>query len=530
MSDALHNGESGSRFFFENAGAAIFDAIKDSVFLLSPDYRILRCNKASYVMFNKAKPDEILGKFCWEILQGSSEKMPTLPIVLMEKTKKRETSVLKSGERLLEITVNPVLDEKNNISGVVHVVSDITERRRTEVKKAELEEQNLQLQKAESLGRMTGAIANIFNNQLHVVSGYLGMVIDDLPPSDSNVMKLTKALQSVKKASEVSGFLTTSLGQIPGKLELLDLSELCLVNLPIFQAGKPKDVELETDLPSPGPIINANAKQIQQLLTNIMINAWESIGDCDGSIQLKVRTVPHTDIPASHRFPVGWRPQDLSYACLEVVDTGCGIQEKDIGKIFDPFFSKKPTGMGLGLSVVLGIASTHNSGITVESKVNCGSIFRVFFPLSLQTETLYKGQVAKAPDLVQAGPVLVAEDEEGVRKMTELALIKSGFTVLLAKDGVEAVEIFRQHNGEISCLLCDLSMPRMGGWETIEALRAIRHDLPVILASGYDEDSGVMVAEHPELPDFYLNKPYDLSKLCDAIEKAMARKREKGLS
>ena len=111
--------------------------------------------------------------------------------------------------------------------------------------------------------------------------------------------------------------------------------------------------------------------------------------------------------------------------------------------------------------------------------------------------------------------------------MTGIALVKSGFKVLQARNGVEAVEIFGQHRDEISCLLCDLSMPRMGGWETISALRAIRHDLPVVLASGYDEDSGVMVGEHPELPDFYLNKPYDLNKLGDTIGHAMALKKGK---
>ena len=527
MTDALHKGDSVCRMFFESAGGAIFDAVKDAVFLLSPDYRILICNKASCSMFKKAQPGEMLGKFCWEVIHGTPERLPAHPITVMEKTKKRETSVLKSGERWLEITVDPVFDGNNNISGVVHVVSDITERKRAEAEKAELEEQNRQLRKAESLERMAGAIANIFNNQLHVVTGYLGMVIGDLPPDDSHAVKLTKALQAVRKASEVSGFLTVSLGQIPGKPELLDLAELSLMNLPILQAGKPEDVELETDLPSPGPVISANAKQIQQLLANLMINAWESIGDGTGDIHLSVRTVSPADIPASHRFPVEWHLQEQPYACLEVTDSGCGIQEKDMEKIFDPFFSTKPTGMGLGLSVVLGIVKAHDAVITVEGRISGGSVFRVFFPLSVQTAPRRDEQVAKAPGIVRGGTVLLVEDEEGVRKMTGIALVKSGFKVLQARNGVEAVEIFGQHRDEISCLLCDLSMPRMGGWETISALRAIRHDLPVVLASGYDEDSGVMVGEHPELPDFYLNKPYDLNKLGDTIGHAMALKKGK---
>jgi CheY-like chemotaxis protein len=123
--------------------------------------------------------------------------------------------------------------------------------------------------------------------------------------------------------------------------------------------------------------------------------------------------------------------------------------------------------------------------------------------------------------------VLLVEDEKVLREMIKFALTSFGFTVLQAKDGIEAVEIFEKHKDEISCLLSDLTMPRMGGWETIAALRAIRHDLPVILASGYNEGS-VMAGKHSELPDFFLNKPYDLHKLADAIGQAIARKQGGG--
>ncbi|MEI8079610.1 MAG: response regulator [bacterium] len=120
--------------------------------------------------------------------------------------------------------------------------------------------------------------------------------------------------------------------------------------------------------------------------------------------------------------------------------------------------------------------------------------------------------------------MLLVEDEEPVRKMTARMLSNLGFAVLQAKDGIEAVEIFGQHQDEIACLLSDLTMPRMDGWETITALRAIRHDLPVILASGYDEASA-MAGEHPELPDFFLNKPYDIHQLGEMIGRAITRKK-----
>ena len=411
----------------------------------------------------------------------------------------------------------------NVVSILADLIWDITERKRMEAEKAKLEEQNRRLQKSESLERMSGAIAHIFNNQLSVVQGYLQMVIGDLPPDDSRAVKLAKAMQAAMKASKVSGHLLFYLGQWQIKSEPLDLSELCRMSLPLLQAGKTESVALETDLPSPGPCINADAKQIQQILTNLMFNAREAIGDGAGTIRLTVKTVSQADIPALHRFPVDWRAKEQQYACLEVTDSGCGIKGKDMDNLFDPFFSTKFTGRGLGLSIVLGIVKTHDAVITVENGIGCGSVFKVFFLLSAQMAPRQTEQIDRVAKIVPGGTILLVEDEDALREMTRFTLVHFGFTVLQAKDGVEAVEIFKTHKDEVSCLLCDLTMPRMDGWETISAVRAIRHDLPVVLASGYDEGT-VMAGNHNELPDFFLNKPYDINKLSDTIGRAIARR------
>jgi signal transduction histidine kinase/CheY-like chemotaxis protein len=404
-------------------------------------------------------------------------------------------------------------------------ISDITEHTRLEAEKTKLEEQNRQLKKAESLGLMSGSIAHIFNNQLQVVQGYLEMVIRDLPPGDSHAVALAKSLQASQKASEVSGNLLVYLGQKQVKPESFDLAELCRISLPLLQMERPENVVVEADLPSPGPCINADAKQIQKILTNLVINAWEAVGEGTGTVRLSVKIVSNADIPTAYRFPIEWRPQEQAYVCLEVTDSGCGIKKEDMDKIFDPFFSTKFTGRGLGLSIVLGIVGTHDAGITVKSKISGGSVFSVFFPLSVQMPKLKDEQPVQSLKIVKGGTVLLVEDETALREMIKFALMGFGFTVLQASDGVEAVEIFKKHKDEISCVLSDLTMPRMGGWETISALRAIRHDLPVILASGYDE-STVMAGKHSDLPDFFMNKPYDINKLSDTIARAMARKKE----
>ncbi len=418
---------------------------------------------------------------------------------------------------------------------------DITAQKQAAAEKAEIESQNRQLQKAESLGRMAGAIAHHFNNQLGVVIGNLEMAIDELPLDAGPIENLTTAMKASNRAAEMSSLMLTYLGQSFDKREPLDLSDACRRSLTMLQAVKPSNVVLETYLPSPGPVISTNENYIQQVMTNLITNAWEAVGESRGSVHMTVKTVTTSDIPEAHRFPIGWQPQDHAYACLEVADEGGGIADKDIEKIFDPFFSSKFTGRGMGLAVVLGIIRAHDGAITVESEPGRGSTFRVFFPAVSGEEvprqpgngncgdTLRQG-VPTIPSPImplegRGGTVLLVEDEEMVRKMAAAMLRHLGFLVLEAKDGFEAVEVLRQRQDEIHCVLCDLTMPRMNGWETLTALRKLVPDVPVILASGYDK-AHVMSGDHPEWPQVFLGKPYRLKELSDAISQAMIKKKK----
>lgn len=260
---------------------------------------------------------------------------------------------------------------------------EAVERKQAEAEKAELEAQNRQLQKAESLGRMAGAIAHHFNNQLQIVLGNLELAtMDELSPNVNPVECLTLAMQAAHKAAEMSSLMLTYLGQTPGRHEPMDLSETCRQSLTSLQESIPNNMVLKTDFPAPGPVIRANAGQIQQVLTHLVTNAWESVGQNKGTMALTVKTVFLSDIPATNRFPIDWQPQEKIYACLEVTDDGHGIPDGNIEKVFDPFFSTKFTGRGLGLPVVIGIVGAHGGGITVESRPGRGSVFRVFLPLS----------------------------------------------------------------------------------------------------------------------------------------------------
>lgn len=293
----------------------------------------------------------------------------------------------------------PYHGSSGEIAGLIGLCFNITERKRAEEKRLQLEQRLQQSQKAESLARICGAVAHHFNNQLQVVMGNLELALETRSLLHNVAKNMTEAMKAARKAAEVSGLMLTCRGQAAGKQIPVDLSELCTKSLPLFMDSSPKNVLFTFELPSPGPVIKANPGQIQQVLMNLIINAWEASGENQSTVTLTVKTAAFSQILPTHRYPLEWQPDEINYACIEVKDTGSGIAKENINKIFDPFFTVKFTGRGLGLPVSLGIASAHRGGITVESEIGQGSIFRIFFPLSdekadifpkIQGESLWK--------------------------------------------------------------------------------------------------------------------------------------------
>ena len=528
--DALRESETSSRTLIENSFDVIFSLDAEGTFIfVSPSWElhfgypvseVMGMNFASFV-----HPDDI--KPCIEYLMvvmgtGQSGTSPEYRVRHAD-----------GSWRCFIANGSPYVDLKGQRQ-FMGTGRDITAQKIAEADKAKLEAQNRQLQKTESLSRMAAAIAHHFNNQLGVVIGNLEMAIDEQPKGGPPAKSLTAAMQAAWKSADMSRLMLTYLGQSRDKVEPLDISYSCGKILPILKAAMPGNVILETDFSSPGPVISTSHDYIQQILTNLLTNAWESVGDDRGTISLNVKTVSPATIPTAHRFPVDWKLPDNPCACLEVIDTGSGIATKDIEQLFDPFYSTKFTGRGMGLAVVQGLVSSHKGVITVDSKPGRGSTFRVFFPLS--EEALPQPQMAEndrditisAPSpkkLEEGGTVLLIEDEEPLRKMVAIMLERLGFSVLEAKDGIDALEVFGNHQSEIKFVLTDLTMPRMNGWETLTSLRKLKPDIPVILASGYDK-AHVMSGDHPELPQAFLPKPYNRTNLSDAIKQVLEKAME----
>jgi PAS domain S-box-containing protein len=262
---------------------------------------------------------------------------------------------------------------------VVVAHENISEQKLLEKEKLQLQTQINQLEKAESLGRMAGAIAHNFNNALAAVLGNLEMALEDISGDEpSRILKA--ALQAAWRASEMSGLMLTYLGQTVEQQEPVDLSMVCRQVLPLLMLAKPHGIEITTDFPMPGQIVRASAKQIQQIFSSLMANAWEAMENKPGWVRVTINTVVPQEISTKHRYPLDYQIQDSAYTCLLVQDSGVGIADRDLDNLFDPFFTSKFAGRGMGLSVVLGILRAHRGAITVESHPGRGSIFRVYLP------------------------------------------------------------------------------------------------------------------------------------------------------
>jgi two-component system, cell cycle sensor histidine kinase and response regulator CckA len=274
----------------------------------------------------------------------------------------------------------PLRDEGANSKVCRMAVIDIDAGVRAANDKLHQGEKDRQLQKAESLTRLSGAIAHHLNNMLTVISRNLELAMGESPQGTPLRESLDAAMEGVDRLKQLSGSILTSLGGRIGKHQLLNVSELChqtLVKLRI-----PPQVEVRVDFPAIGPMITANPEQLSEMMTHILTNGLDSFVNGKGVLTLTVTTGMAKDISERQRFPLDWHPKNCLYASIAVTDNGCGIDNTDIENLFDPFFTKKFFGRGMGLSIVLGIVRAHGGAVTVGSAIGSGTAFQVFLPMS----------------------------------------------------------------------------------------------------------------------------------------------------
>jgi signal transduction histidine kinase/CheY-like chemotaxis protein len=414
----------------------------------------------------------------------------------------------------------PLPDANGRIAKWFGTCTDIDDQKRSG-------EAMREAQKLESIGLLAGGVAHDFNNLLTGILGNTSLVLDELPTGSV----LRPLLENVMLASERAADLTRQLLAYSGKgrfyVQARDISKLVREISSLIQSSIPKKVQLQMDLSDDLPLVELDSSQMQQLLMNLVINGAEAIGEGRPGV-VRVRTLLREvdqDYIARNHFAVGPAAPGR-YVAIQVQDDGCGMDDGVRRHIFDPFFTTKFTGRGLGLAAALGIVRGHQGSIRIETAPGRGTTFEVLLPAGAEQQL-----VAKPPAVVRelrgAGSVLVADDEDLVRKLAKATLTHFGYTVLEAVNGAEAVEVFRRHADEISLVLLDMMMPVMGGEEALEQIRAIRPGVPVIGSSGFNESVAKERFGGHGLASF-LQKPYSARVLADRVKQAIEDCRAQG--
>jgi len=503
------------------------ESISDVVWTIGMDGRITYCNRAAEAVLGY-QPKELLGmdirqllteKACERARLGIQDSVDKNARGIQELGAPREYDhVHKNGTIVpCEVMSRLLLDRDGNPLGVVGVSRDIRERKRAETERRRFESQVQQAQKLESLGILAGGIAHDFNNILVGILGNADLALEELPVGAPARAYLHQINLSAKRAADLARQMLAYSGKGKFVVEEIDLNDLVLEMSHLLDASIPKNVTMAFNLASELPAIEVDATQVRQVFMNLVINAAESIGKRKGIVTVSTRL---QNLRAGE-LEDGYLDQQVPpgpYVCIEVRDNGCGMSEETRHRIFDPFFSTKFTGRGLGLSAVLGIVRGHHSAIEVKSALDKGTAVRVFFPALEVSACSVRKRQAEASSLNWrgTGKVLVVDDEATVLMVAQRILEHLGFEVLLAENGQQAIEIFKDNADAIKVVLLDLTMPHMGGEETFDAIRQIRPDVPVVLSSGYPEERAKAGFRGQELAGF-VQKPYTVNALANVI-------------
>ena len=401
---------------------------------------------------------------------------------------------------------------------------DITEHKLMEEERLNLERQMLHLQKLESLGTLSGGIAHDFNNLLQVVLGNLDLTLMLLPEKAEVRKNLEQAVIATVRASELSGMMLAYSGKGVLAVKELNLSDLVRENSPVLAAVVSRSVSFTPVLAPDLPPVQADATQLLQVVMNLVKNSSEAIGEGSGSIMLAtgVRQFDQASLKESRleeKLAAG------RYVWMEVSDTGCGMDEATKYKVFDPFFSTKFTGRGLGMSAALGIMRAHKGAIMLESHPGAGTKVRLLFPITPDHSELplTLPPLAKEPGAVgdqRQDTVLIVDDEEMIRTLSVAMLEAFGFDTLVANDGEKALEIFRREADRISLVLLDQSMPIMDGLAVLKELRRIRPEVRVLLASGFSKQEVSARFKGLGLNGF-IQKPFTVKCLSDEVRRVL---------
>ncbi|NNG00998.1 MAG: response regulator [Desulfobacteraceae bacterium] len=394
-------------------------------------------------------------------------------------------------------------------------VRDITRRKKAETQNRKMEEKIQESRKYESLGIMAAGIAHNFNNMLMAIIGNTELLQNELGPGSEAEQHMSKIQASAERASDLSKKMLAYSGHGHIWPKRIALPELILDIKSILESMTNIETSIEYRFEGDLPDVSGDSTQLKQAILNIVSNAVEAIGDGHGSISLVAGTTTCDTIVTEAFKTAENEPENCVY--LDVTDSGCGMDEETVRKAFDPFFSTKFFGRGLGLAATSGIIRQHRGNLTVNSSPDDGAVFRILLPaLSAEDNPEEFIKAAGDGEIFEKSMILVVDDEEDVRLVAEEMLEKAGFQALSASDGLEALKIFRDCYDKVGCVILDMIMPDMVGNETLLELRKIKSDVPIIISTRYSEQEVREMIGNVKIAGI-LFKPFEFAGLVEKV-------------
>lgn len=382
------------------------------------------------------------------------------------------------------------------------------------VEKLALEQQLRQSQKLESLGVLAGGIAHDFNNILAIIIGYCELTKLHYEKAEVNIPIIAKAAE---RAAGLCSQMLAYAGKAQLAMAQVNMCMLVEEMVNMLKSTLPQNAIIKSDLSADIPFVNGDSSQLRQIVMNLIVNASEAISKEHGKIQVTLAKTTLIGGESDKDYNGKLIPSG-DYVCLEVSDNGCGMDNETKYRIFEPFYTTKFTGRGLGMSAVLGIIKSHGGALQLFSQLGQGSTFKVYLPVQRSNSAETDLMTSAHPALWQgSGSILLVEDEDHVRTIAKILLKKLGFTVLEAVNGKEALELYQKNATDITLVMTDMGMPVMDGYELFSRLKNLNNKLPIIVSSGFgvaEVTSRIAIGDIAGI----ISKPYNYEQLREVLK------------
>ncbi|MGA3243721.1 MAG: PAS domain S-box protein [Bacteroidota bacterium] len=499
---------------------SLFEESKDVVFISTPDGKFLDINLAGVELFGYSTKEELLEVDIGHDLYVDSEARMIANELLAGQGYLKDhltRAKTKNGRDLIVLeTTTAVKDLSGKVIAYRGILRDVTEQYR-------LEEQLRQVQRMESVGTLAGGIAHDFNNILSIAIGYLARLEKQGVDPSTQAHTIDSIRKALSRGTGLVQQLLTFARKTSGVPEAVQVNEIVRELSTLLTETFPSSIRFEVNLGENLPLLLADPGQLQQAMMNLCINSRDAMidilqaGKAGGTLTVETALVPADELRTN--FPAAAEDQ---YILVRVEDTGMGMDEVTKGRIFEPFFTTKAPGKGtgLGLSVVYGIVEGHRGFIDVQSAVGKGTSISMYFPVLPVEEITSPAKLYAEPKRGSGEVVLLVEDEEMLLDLLQALLEENGYQVLTAKNGMEAVEVYKSHIEEISIVLSDMGLPKLGGWEAFRRMREMNPNIRCILASGYfDPDLRLDMIKEGAID--FVQKPYIPNVILARISEAI---------